>query len=139
MRRPDLKEVTELEASIFSDAWPISVFQEFTAGGIGYGLVTRKGEELIGYACYLLEHSHLHLTNLAVTPPQRRKSVAKQMLDRILDVALSQKCREIKLEVRASNEAARQLYEREGFIVASRILHYYDSPDEDALVMVRRL
>jgi len=139
MRKPDLDEVVQLEAAIFSDAWPKSVFQEFTAGGIGHGLVAKTEETLIGYACYLLEAAHLHLTNLAVVPSARRKSVAKRMLDRILDIALEQKCREIRLEVRVSNQAAKRLYEREGFFVASRVLYYYDSPVEDALVMVRTI
>ena len=41
------------------------------------------------------------------------------------------------LEVRRSNAAARQLYERFGFVVAGTRSNYYTNPIEDALVLWR--
>ena len=41
------------------------------------------------------------------------------------------------LEVRASNEGARRLYERLGFSVAGVRPNYYSSPVEDALILWR--
>ena len=41
------------------------------------------------------------------------------------------------LEVRRSNEAARQLYERLGFVAAGVRRAYYTNPIEDALVLWR--
>ncbi|MGE0446942.1 MAG: ribosomal-protein-alanine N-acetyltransferase RimI, partial [Vicinamibacterales bacterium] len=40
-------------------------------------------------------------------------------------------------EVRASNEAARRLYERLGFYVAGARKNYYSQPVEDALILWR--
>jgi len=45
--------------------------------------------------------------------------------------------RRATLEVRASNEAARRLYERLGFFVAATRRNYYTKPVEDALVLWR--
>jgi ribosomal-protein-alanine N-acetyltransferase len=41
------------------------------------------------------------------------------------------------LEVRASNEDARRLYERAGFSVAAVRPRYYSNPVEDALILWR--
>ena len=43
--------------------------------------------------------------------------------------------RHIHLEVRESNEAARKLYERQGFGETGRRRNYYDHPAEDALLL----
>lgn len=139
MHKGDLREVLKLEASAFTDPWSKSVFEEFLPGGTGFGITVRAAQELIGYACYFIEPPQVHLTNLAVKPAARRKSVAKRLLDRILDVALDKGCGEIALEVRVSNEAAQRLYEREGFTVSGRLARYYDRPVEDAFVMSRRI
>ncbi len=41
------------------------------------------------------------------------------------------------LEVRASNDAARLLYEQLGFSVSAIRRNYYSQPDEDALILWR--
>ena len=48
-------------------------------------------------------------------------------------------CRSIFLEVRASNEQARLMYEKFGFVLLGTRKNYYVSPVEDAVVMVLRL
>jgi ribosomal-protein-alanine N-acetyltransferase len=45
--------------------------------------------------------------------------------------------RRATLEVRASNDDARRLYERLGFHVAGRRRNYYTNPIEDALILWR--
>jgi ribosomal-protein-alanine N-acetyltransferase len=44
-------------------------------------------------------------------------------------------CTQFWLEVRASNSAARSLYEKLGFEVLGVRKNYYERPREDALVM----
>jgi ribosomal-protein-alanine N-acetyltransferase len=41
----------------------------------------------------------------------------------------------VLLEVRRSNEAARRLYGRAGFVLTQIRRRYYSDPDEDALVL----
>jgi ribosomal-protein-alanine N-acetyltransferase len=79
------------------------------------------------------------MTNLAVDPAHRRKSVAKELLGYILGLARRRDCELMLLEVRSSNEIARQFYEAEGFVTVEQSPSYYDDPTEDALVMMRRI
>lgn len=138
MSKRDLKRVMTLENGIFSDPWPLDAFEEHMDDSEAGALVAEIESETVAYACYQLENHTLHLTNLAVDRTCRRKSVAKQVLDRIFDVARDRKCELVFLEVRVSNEAARCFYEASGFRTIKRLTNYYESPPEDALVMMHR-
>jgi ribosomal-protein-alanine N-acetyltransferase len=94
---------------------------------------------IIGYICV---NYHLHksnILNLAVHPDFRRRGVATILLDEALKELKKRGCAFIYLKVRDSNTIARRFYEFSGFKVESIRKKYYDNPDEDALLMMRRL
>lgn len=139
MEHSHLRAVMALERAVFTDDWPIEAFKEHLEEPSAGGLVVLTNDLLIGYACYQMEKEHLHLTNLAVAPEYRRKSVAKGVLDHILGLARQQACELIYLEVRLSNEAARNFYRNAGFVEIDIVADYYESPAEDAVVMLARV
>lgn len=125
-----------LERATFTDAWPSEAFEEhLDATDAGTVVVVSEGRT-IGYACYQIEPGQLHLTNLAVAPAHRRKSVANGVLDHILGLARERACELIYLEVRLSNTAAQEFYEKAGFVEVDRVVDYYEDPIEDAIVML---
>src|SRR5216683_3224520 len=79
----------------------------------------------------------LHINNLAVLPAYRRAGIGSALLTHVLDEGARMGARRATLEVRRSNEAARQLYERFGFSVVGVRQGYYSNPVEDALVLWR--
>ncbi|MEW5795114.1 MAG: ribosomal protein S18-alanine N-acetyltransferase [Candidatus Zixiibacteriota bacterium] len=137
MHKADLKRVMSLESNAFSDPWPLEAFREHINDPEAGALVAEREGEIVAYACYQLENHKLHLTNLAVDPTLRRKSIAKQVLAHILDLARDRECELVYLEVRISNEAARCFYEASAFRTVDRWVRYYRSPVEDALIMMR--
>ena len=139
MDRSDLASVMALEEQIFPDPWPRPAFTGHLDTGDAGGLVAEIDGRIIGYACYHFDSGDAHLTNLAVAPEHRRKSVAMLMLGHILGLARQRACGLICLEVRSSNDQARRFYEAAGFRTFDRSPGYYDNPSEDALVMVRRV
>jgi ribosomal-protein-alanine N-acetyltransferase len=79
------------------------------------------------------------MMNVAVHPDHRRKGFAEALID-----ALSAGLRErgnvcLTLEVRASNDPAKALYEKLGFIQVGRRPNYYRNPKEDALILRKAL
>jgi ribosomal-protein-alanine N-acetyltransferase len=135
----DLPRVVYLEKLIFPDPWPESAFVEQITE-TGWGALTAETDDMvIGYGCYYIVADEAHLTNIAVDPTYRRKSVASKLLERILQVAQENQCEYLLLEVRAGNIEARVFYERYGFTLLYRRPKYYRHPVEDALVMVRYL
>ncbi len=74
------------------------------------------------------------LENVVVAPASRRTGLGKRLLDRLLAEvrASSDDC--VFLEVRESNTAARQLYEKAGFTQTGLRKAYYSNPPEDAVL-----
>jgi [ribosomal protein S18]-alanine N-acetyltransferase len=74
------------------------------------------------------------LENIVVAAGARRRGLASALLGHFLDVVKRQGGGSVFLEVRASNAAARALYAKYGFAETGRRRHYYQHPDEDAVL-----
>jgi ribosomal-protein-alanine N-acetyltransferase len=79
----------------------------------------------------------IHINNVAIRPALRGKGIGTQLMQRVFEEARRLGARRATLEVRASNDGARRLYERLGFYVAGRRPNYYSQPVEDALILWR--
>ena len=75
------------------------------------------------------------LENLAVEPSLRRRGIGRALCEGGFGWARVSKASSIELEVRESNTAARQLYERLGFEVVGARPGYYENPPETGIVM----
>jgi len=93
---------------------------------------------LIGYVGSWKIGEEAHLTNLAVHPDHRRRGIAKALLEKLMDWARNAGVVSMTLEVRESNEIARNLYRSMGFFDAGRRRRYYSDNGEDAVIMWRR-
>jgi ribosomal protein S18 acetylase RimI-like enzyme len=71
------------------------------------------------------------ILNVAVHPDFRRLRIASELLQ----TEITSHCGVHFLEVRESNAAARQLYERLGFQVVGARPQYYENPNETGIVM----
>ncbi len=94
----------------------------------------REGD-LVGYMCYWLVFDELRLMNLAVEPSMRRRGIASDLIQHMLSVGRESGAVRAVLEVRASNAAARALYERVGFRQVALRRRYYTDPVEDAVLL----
>ena len=139
MEKEDIDILTSLEMEIFSDPWPAEAFIDGLVDADHVFLVVEIERQVAGYGSYYIEMGEGRLTNIAITPEFRRKSVAKKLLEHILGVVKKARCKYIFLDVRPTNEAAISLYSSYGFYEAYRRPEYYSDPTEDALVMVKNL
>ena len=71
------------------------------------------------------------ILNVAVAPAERRKGIAKLLIQRALQAMEG----DVFLEVRESNTPARRLYEWHGFCLVGIRNQYYAHPAEAAIVM----
>jgi ribosomal-protein-alanine N-acetyltransferase len=74
------------------------------------------------------------IENLAVAPEARRRGLGTRLVGEFLDLARREGARQVFLEVRQSNVAARGLYEKWAFVESGRRTAYYSDPVEDAVV-----
>lgn len=82
----------------------------------------------------VIPHAPVDVLTLYTPPSHRRLGMARALLEHLITEARDAKCPTVTLEVRASNAAARQLYELLAFRPAATRKGYYDTPREDAVV-----
>jgi ribosomal-protein-alanine N-acetyltransferase len=94
---------------------------------------------LVGFLAVLFSGEEVEILNVAVAIGARRKGIASQLLERVLEVSSISGAQRAWLEVRASNVGAVTFYERNRFHEAGRRKNYYSSPREDAIVLTHDL
>lgn len=75
------------------------------------------------------------IENVVVASERRRSGTASQLIGKLLHMARGQAAVSVLLEVRESNQTARQLYEKIGFNEVGRRDDYYRNPTEDGLLL----
>lgn len=140
-RTSDLPEVCSLERACYADPWPTSAFAALPDNPQVAFIVARRepGGQIVGYAVawYVLDEGEL--ANLAVASAHRRQGIGRALLETIVADARRRSVRDLYLEVRQSNRAARELYAAHEFEEVGRRKQYYRSPVEDALILRRTL
>jgi [ribosomal protein S18]-alanine N-acetyltransferase len=138
MRLEDLEEVLWVEQSSFRTPWTRGMFEdEFKNPEMAFYLCARCQTHIVGYMGFWLIQTEAHITNLAVHPAFRRRKIGERLLFALLRLAKRLGAQRATLEVRASNDAARSLYEKHGFQLIAIRRGYYNDTGEDALVMWR--
>ena len=129
-----------MERVCYPDPWAASSFAALPDNPQVCFLVSRDAsDQLQGYVVAWHVMDEGELANLAVAPSRRRQGIATALLDAVLNDATGRGTKEIYLEVRESNAAARALYSARGFDEVGRRKGYYRFPVEDALILRRTL
>jgi ribosomal-protein-alanine N-acetyltransferase len=102
-------------------------------------LLVAGAESLCGFAVGSVVLDQAELESVVVQPESRRAGVGRELGAAVLQWAREAGAREIRLEVRAGNQAARRLYLQLGFVEAGVRAGYYAAPQEDAVLMCLRL
>ena len=99
----------------------------------------QKDGSVVGYCGLYFAADEGEITNVAVHPDWRKRGIADQILDAVLADACERNLAQIFLEVRASNDPAKKLYEKHGFESQGIRKNFYREPKEDAIVMSCRV
>lgn len=134
--RIDVPLIAQLEKVAFSDPWSQASFESVMDESAAYVAVARGAtERILGYVVAWFAADEGEIANLAVREPTRRQGIGASLLDAAVTEGRSRGARNIYLEVRESNEAARRLYASRGFEELGRRRGYYKKPVEDAIVL----
>jgi ribosomal-protein-alanine N-acetyltransferase len=131
----DVAATAALERRCFSDPWSeVAIGETFGAPGM-VSLVALNGDLLQGYVIARAIAGEGEILNLAVAPEVRGRQLGGRLLDAMLERLRQAAVREVFLEVRERNAAARRLYLSRGFEEVGRRGRYYRHPVEDAIVL----
>ena len=135
----DLDGILAVDAESFLRPWTREMYTwELQNRSVCHIFVARTPEcAVAGFCAFWLVLDEIHINNVAVRPPLRGVGIGSALLHHVLAEAKQLGARRATLEVRASNESARRLYERLGFYVAATRRNYYTKPVEDALILWR--
>lgn len=132
-------------ASGAGPSWPEEGWGKYlqaAAGeGLGWLLLLARGEggELWGWLAASRVWERSELDYVLVHPAHRGRGIGGALVDGWMAWSRMQGATELALEVRVSNEGPARLYRRKGFQEQGRRPKYYQMPQEDALLMGRKL
>ena len=133
----DLDGVLEVEGESFTNPWTRDMYAwELQNKSVCHIYVVRMDDcRVAGFCAFWLVFDEVHINNVAMRPQFRQQGIGTALLQHVLAEARTLGARRATLEVRASNDGARRLYERLGFYVAGTRRNYYSNPVEDALIL----
>ena len=135
MNETHVSQIAELEKLCFSDPWSERSIASELKSQYSYWLVGCEDDRVVGYVGSQSSFDEADMMNLAVHPDFRRCGVAQQLVEGLCETLAQKGVRCLLLEVRASNEPAKALYEKLGFEQVGCRPNYYRNPKEDALIL----
>jgi ribosomal-protein-alanine N-acetyltransferase len=129
-----------LERAAFPDPWPPDLIAQEVRHPNAVVLVACEegSKNPIGYAAFHCVVGESELLRLAVFPEQRRRGIARLLLEHGFERLRELEIEVCFLEVREDNDGAIALYRDFGFEYAGRRRTYYRD-GTDALVLTRRV
>jgi ribosomal-protein-alanine N-acetyltransferase len=136
MQREDIPAILELECHTLS-AWSREHLEDELQQPAGFQFVIRNGasERIEAVLCGRIMADEAEILKLSVAETARHKGVGYLLLDFVIGYCGTKGVKNCFLELRASNRAARNLYEKRGFLRVGSRKNYYDQPREDAILM----
>ena len=130
-----VSQVAALEKVCFSDPWSEKSVASEVESPLSCWLVALDGETVTGYVGSQTVLDETDMMNVAVHPNFRRQGVARALILALTEELKNRGSHCRTLEVRASNDPARALYESLGFVLVGTRRNYYHNPKEDALIL----
>lgn len=94
-------------------------------------------DKSIAYLEYSLIYDRMEIDNIVVLEEHRGSGIGTKLLAHLISLAIEYHVDNITLEVRVSNEIARNLYKKFGFHEVALRKYYYG--DEDGILMEKNI
>ena len=131
----DISGVSKIEERCFSDPWSPEAVREGLENSLDTWLVLKEKEGTLGYCVFRIIAGEGELLRIAVLPEFQGRGLSKKLMDQMVEYSRKKKAETMFLEVRESNEKARNLYRSYGFSEEGIRKDYYRNPVENAVIM----
>ena len=135
MRAHHAPQVAQLEKECFQDPWSEKSIASELINSLSLWIVALDGQQVVGYVGSQSVMGEADMMNIAVSSRYRRMGIAQELVERLIAALREKDVYSLTLEVRASNEPAKALYSKLGFLQVGRRPNYYRNPKEDALIL----
>lgn len=131
----DLPAVVRLEEKSFTVPWSEELLEDAVRNPLDQVWVLTEDEDVLGYCNFRMIAGEGELMRIAVDPLVRGRGFGRKLMEHLEKEAGKNQIAAVTLEVRASNQAAIDLYKSCGFQTEAVRKRYYTHPEEDALIM----
>lgn len=138
MNSDDVESVYNLEVECFDRPWSLQSIQKEVENHNSLFCVCEKDGNIVGYAGMYYVCGEGDITNVAITKAYRGRGLGRELLTEMFKIANEDEIFEFTLEVRETNTAARNLYEKLGFKAEGVRKNFYDNPVENGIIMWKR-
>lgn len=133
-------QIAAIETECFGrEAWSERSVAGEVENELSLWMVAVDGDLVAGYVGSQTVLGETDMMNVAVTTAYRRRGIAEQLVLALVEELKTLGSRCLTLEVRASNEPAKRLYEKLGFEQVGQRKNYYRNPKEDALILRKEI
>ena len=135
MRDAHVPAIAEIEKLCFNDPWSEKSIASELNNRLSLWLVALEGERVVAYVGSQSVLGETDMMNIAVHPDYRRQGIAERLVTSLVEALKEKGNYSLMLEVRASNDPAKALYEKLGFGQVGLRKNYYRNPREDACIL----
>lgn len=139
MQPEHVAAVAEMERQCFSDPWSEKSVASELDNPLSLWLIAEADGLVAGYVGSQTVLDSADMMNLAVFQDFRRQGIGEQLVNSLTEALAEKGVKTLLLEVRISNEPAKQLYQKLGFEIVGKRPRYYEKPREDALILRKEL
>ena len=137
-----LDTLLPIEEQAYAHPWSRGNFQDAMVAGYEVQLLVDANHQLLGYFVAMSVLDEVHLLNITVNPAHQRQGWARLLLDALALWSRQKNAQWFWLEVRESNQRAREVYLKHGFTEVGLRKNYYPNPNgprENAVLMSLKL
>ena len=132
----DVRAVLSIDDEVYPQSWsPSFLRQQLSSPQTRVNRVAELSGRLVGHAGLMVVADEGHVTTVAVHPTVQGSGVGTRLMVDLCLAAVKRRLTSMTLEVRVSNQRARELYRRFGFVPVGVRANYYSDTGEDALIM----
>lgn len=135
MTQCHVSQIADLEKICFNDPWSENSIASELDNRLSHWLVALDDEKVVGYVGSQTVLGETDMMNIAVHPAYRKKGIATELIEALIQVLKERGSHSLMLEVRESNNPAKELYLKMGFELVGIRKNYYRNPKENALIL----
>ena len=136
MNETNVEGIAELEKENFSDGWSLKSLKEEinNPDACYYAVRDDENNKIVAAAGMIVSIDTADIMNVSVKEEYRRKGLASNLLEALFEEGKKRGVKDFTLEVRENNHAARELYEKKGFVFEGIRPKFYSNPAEGAAI-----
>ena len=129
MNIDDLNSISEILETDFDNFWNYSILKKELEDSNSTYIICKNNSEIIGFAGITLILDTAELNNIVVKKSYRGYGISSLILEKIIDIAKTNNCKHINLEVSSLNTIAINLYKKFKFKQVGLRPNYYKNSD----------